>query len=230
MAVFEGKGEKMGKRRGFGGEEGAAEHRTTGLRDDGTKVWLCAKEGRLNTFHRLLVEPSAGSAGNNRVTMKTNFPLMLAVGLFSTSLFAQDTSQKIVGTWLSFTTNASAAGGSNWINKETKYNADGTYTLTGEVGVVDPPPRPGVRTYVHRNGVLIPEEEDAHSKFISGSGTWRVEGGYLYTALTNSSSMRTNAEIRFEIISIDGERLVFRRSLRRQASVEFPPETAVRKR
>jgi hypothetical protein len=43
MAVFEGKGEKRGKRRGFGGKEGAADYRTAGLRDDRTKVWLCAE-------------------------------------------------------------------------------------------------------------------------------------------------------------------------------------------
>ena len=53
MAVFEGKGEKTRKRRlaapksdeggGFGGKEGAADYRTAGLRDDRTKVWLCAE-------------------------------------------------------------------------------------------------------------------------------------------------------------------------------------------
>jgi hypothetical protein len=45
MAVFEGKGEKTGKRRGFWRERGAADYRTTGLRDDRTKVWLCAEGG-----------------------------------------------------------------------------------------------------------------------------------------------------------------------------------------
>jgi hypothetical protein len=115
------------------------------------------------------------------------------------------------------------------MNTETKYNADGTFTIKGEVGVIYKPlGPPGTRKSVKRDGVWVPDNEPTKSKLISGSGTWRIEGGYLRFALTNSSSMRTNTG-RYQIVSLNAEEFTYRPVYRKFPSNEVPVLTAIRK-
>jgi hypothetical protein len=161
--------------------------------------------------------------------MKKEFILTLTVCLFSTSLLAQDLSEKLVGTWLLTCTNVYDDRPDTWMNTETKYDADGTFTMKGEVGSIEKPlGPPGTRKYAKRDGVWVPDNEMIKRKLISGSGTWRIDGGYLHFALTNSTSMRTNKG-RYQIVSISGEQFAYRAVSRNSPSNEIPVLTAFRK-
>jgi len=70
----------------------------------------------------------------------------------------------------------------------TAYRTNGTYEMQGAVGTTD----------------------HSFTNPIGDAGTWRVEGGYLYTTVTNQAPGRINGESRDQVLSLSVGRFTYR--------------------
>jgi hypothetical protein len=121
--------------------------------------------------------------------MKNPILLVVTGCMFSTTLIAGDAafSQMLVGTWVFAATNTSAVQSTQTMMTVTQYRADGTFAMKGELSETAPIPIANTKTFVERDGVLVPEEQDyPFRRQMGGVGIWRIEQGWLISTLTNS--------------------------------------------
>jgi len=120
-----------------------------------------------------------------------------------------DLSKQLVGSWEFSATNTTMNGATQTMSTQTHYSVGGVFTMDGTIGVAYPT-NEHTKVFIKRNdGSLVPREQ-AISRPIGGSGVWRIEQGYLYTTLTNSSSMATNVESKDEVLSLTAESFTYR--------------------
>ena len=149
-------------------------------------------------------------------------------GVLSTTLMAEDAAQKLVGTWCFSGTNALENHATQTMATETKYRADGTFSIKGEIGMIYPA-NGNSRSFVVRDGVRVSQEE-SFSRIISGVGIWRIDQGHLCMTITNSSSIHTNVENRYEIVSLTEQHFIYRNTYgHKVAPADAPKLTALHK-
>ena len=106
--------------------------------------------------------------------------------------------QMLAGAWIYSTTNLAQT-----IFTETIYQTNGTFTLQGRYGVLAVPGSGD-------KAAGEPGTDQTVTRVIAGSGIWRVEEGYLYTMVTNSTSIGKDEESRYEIMALNNRHFMYR--------------------
>ena len=134
--------------------------------------------------------------------MKKQISLIIAGCLLSTTLLAEnaDFRQKLVGTWDFAATNTTPADATQTMSTETTYHADGTFSMTGVIGMSYP---------TNSNTLTIRNTPNPFSRTIGGSGIWHVEQGCLYTTTTNSATKK-NIDHCDEIVTLNEHQFTYR--------------------
>jgi hypothetical protein len=87
------------------------------------------------------------------------------------------------------------------MSTETTYRPDGTFAMTGDVGMISP---------TNSKTFTIPSKPNPFSKTIGGTGIWHIEQNRLYTTTTNSTSIATNVVHCYEIIALNEHLFTYR--------------------
>ena len=176
-----------------------------------------------------LILPPTDGIQPSLIMKKTTPLILIAGGLLAWRLAAQNdtavpaagTGTGAAGTAASATNSASARGdgyfaemlAGAWIYSttnlaqtmftETTYQTYGTFTLEGKYGVLA----------VAGSGDKAAGgtgTDQSVTRVIAGSGVWRIADGYLYTMVTNSTSLGKNEESRYEIMALNNRHFMYR--------------------
>lgn len=134
---------------------------------------------------------------------------MAAAGSFTIALMAADnvSRQQLLGTWHLSATNTQPDMGVQTTRIATTYKADGSFAMEGVVSMVYPTNHTA-KSSAPSGGLAAGQEP--FTRNIAGTGSWRLEKNHLISSVTNSSSIRTNAEHRYEILTITDKSLTYR--------------------
>ena len=153
------------------------------------------KDHALAPAHRRPAGPAARRAeqcrvaGGRSVRGRTNSASARVDGYFA---------EMLAGAWIYSTTNLAQT-----MFTETTYQTNGTFTLEGKYGVLA----------VAGSGDKAAGgtgTDQSVTRVIAGSGVWRIADGYLYTMVTNSTSLGKNEESRYEIMALNNRHFMYR--------------------